>query len=219
MSISPPRTPSETLEGSGKDLRFDFAALERKIVAATLQVFGDVARAYPEESVCAFALYSDDGAVTVCPAFELSSHRAARIAADADENETDVVTFSPAEWALEGFGGEVFNDICTAVRTHVLEEVCEGSVGLLELAVGLHLQRFGDAFRRFRAELFETCVRTLERLRADGAFDAYPRLLILFAVSDTDPVAEDEIRMLKRLNGDDSPYVAQYVRWAKRWEI
>jgi hypothetical protein len=208
---------SETPEGNGKGLRFDFAALERKIVAATLQVFADVARAYPEDPVCAFALYSDDSAVTVCPAFDLRSHRAARIAAASDENEADVVTFSPAEWALELFGGEVFEDICTAVRTHVLEEVCGGSVGLLELAGGLHLDRFGDAFVAFRAELFETCVRTLERLRADGAFDAYPGLLVLFAVSDTDPLAEDEIRMLKRLNGDASPYVARYMRWAKSW--
>lgn len=208
--------PPETLERSGKVVPFDFAALERKIATATLQVFRDVARAYPDESVCAFALYSDDGAVTVCPAFDLQSHRAARDAAAADENEADAETFSPAEWALEGFGAAAFKDICTAVRTHVLEEVCGGSVGLLELACGLHLDRYGDAFVAFRVELFETCVRTLERLRADGAFDAYPGLLILFAVSDTDPLEEDEIRMLKRLNGD-SPYVARYVGWTKRW--
>lgn len=158
----------------------------------------------------------NDGAVTVCPAFEFHSHRAARIARAADENEADVETFSPAEWALEGFGGEAFKDICTAVRTHVLEDICGGSFGLLEIAGCLHLDRFGDAFAAFRAELFETCVRTLERLRADGAFDAYPGLLVLFAVSDTDPLAEDELRMLKRLNGD-SPYVARYVRWAESW--
>lgn len=45
--------PPETLERSGKVVPFDFAALERKIATATLQVFRDVARAYPDESVCA----------------------------------------------------------------------------------------------------------------------------------------------------------------------
>jgi hypothetical protein len=197
----------ETPDGSGKDRPFDFAALEQKIVAATLQAFGEVARAHPDESVCAFALYSDDGALTVCPAFDLASRRAARIARANDEDEADCYTFAPAEWALEGFGGAAFNDICTALRTWVVEEV-----GDLLLA----WQADGDAFVAFRAQLFETCIRVLERLRAEGAFDAYPDLLLLFAVSDSDPVVEDELRMLKRLNGD-SPYVAQFHRWTERW--
>lgn len=208
---------SKTREASGKDLRFDFAALEEQIVAATRQVFADVARAYPDDSVCAFALYSDDGALTVCPAFDLRSRRDARIADADDEDDADVRIFCPPEWALERFRGEVFADICTALRTHVLEKICEGSVGMLELACGQHLDRFGDAFVAFRTALFETCIRTLERLRAEGADGANPDLLLLFAVSDTDPIAEDEIRMLKRLNGD-SPYVARFVRWTKRWD-
>ncbi|MBS2030195.1 MAG: DUF4303 domain-containing protein [Deltaproteobacteria bacterium] len=47
----------------------DFELLQTEIVATCRQAFRDIRVAHPNEEICAFALYSDDGAMTVCPAF------------------------------------------------------------------------------------------------------------------------------------------------------
>ncbi len=178
--------------------RFDFVALEKKLERAVRRAFRDLTKAHPKETPCAFALYSDDGAMTVCPAFDLASERDARVEAHPDDAEG--YTFSTPEWALEGFGADdEFEKLCTLVRSRVLS-----------------IEESAQPFGAFKAELFETCVRTLERLRADGFFDPYPDLLVMFAVSDGNPTAKDERRMMKRLNGD-SPWVARHRRWTKSW--
>ncbi len=185
-----------TANDTKSDAAFDFTTLEAAIVRACHTAFEDVARTHPNETVCAFALYSDEDAMTVCPSFDLASRRDARVARYPDDAE--VYIFETAEWALEAFGArEAFRDICTTVRTHVMQ---------LDDA---------DA-ASFKAELFETCIRTLERLRAEGAFEAYPGLLLRFTVSDTDVEAKDEVALMERLNGA-SPYVDQYRRWTARW--
>lgn len=185
-----------TAKKTKSDAAFDFATLEATIIRACRAAFEDVAAAHPNEAVCAFALYSDEDAMTVCPSFDLVSRRDARLAKHADD--PDVYTFETAEWALEAFGArDAFRDICTTVRTHVM-------------------QLDDDDAASFKAQLFETCIRTLERLRAEGAFDGYPGLLLRFTVSDTDVEAKDEVALMERLNGA-SPYVEQYRRWTKTW--
>lgn len=175
----------------------DFGKLQTEIEAASRQAFRDVARAHPAETICAFALYSDEDAITVCPAFDLAARREARIVANQD---VEVETFCTPEWALEAFGArEAFAAICTTARTHVT-------------ALGSDEQ----AHAAFRDELFETCKRALENLRAEGVIGA--DLLVMFAVSDSSPTEEDEIRMMERLNGT-SPYVAQFRRWVERWAV
>ncbi|HPH65789.1 MAG TPA: DUF4303 domain-containing protein [Kofleriaceae bacterium] len=202
MQATPPTTP---------DKPFDFADLEARIIAASQQAFEDVRQAHPKEQICAFSLYSDDGAMTVCPAFDLASRRAARIAKYPDE--ADYNTFGTAEWALEAFGArKAFTDICTTVRTFVLNVDHPyqglGSWGENPGATG---------FASFKTQLFETCQLALEKLRSNGTFDAYPNLLVMFAVSDDgDQDPATELRMLERHNGA-SPYVEQYRRWSKTW--
>lgn len=180
-------------------LAFDYTSLANEITAACRRAFTDLARAHPDEVPCAFALYSDEGAMTVCPAFDLPSPRAARLAAEPDAAAYH--TFSTAEWSLEGFGADLeFEAICTRVRTHVFA-----------------IEADDDGFVAFRERLFETCIQVLARLRTEGAFDGHPGLLVMFSVSDKgDLVAEDELRMMQRLNGD-SPHVALYRRWTETW--
>lgn len=188
-----------TANKTKSDAAFDFTTLEATIIRACHAAFEDVARTHPKETICAFALYSDEDAMTVCPSFDLASRRDARLAKKAENvDDVDCYTFETAEWALEAFGArEAFKDICTTVRTHVMQLDDAGAAS-------------------FKAQLFETCIRTLERLRAEGAFDAYPGLLLRFTVSDTDVEAEDEVALMERLNGA-SPYVEQYRRWMERW--
>lgn len=128
-------------------LAFDYTSLAHEITAACRRAFADLARAHPDEVPCAFALYSDEGAMTVCPAFDLPSQRAARIAAEPDA--AAYYTFSTAEWSLEGFGADPeFEAICTRVRTHVFA-----------------IEADDDVFIAFRERLFETCIQVLARLR------------------------------------------------------
>ena len=149
--------------------------------------------------------------MTVCPAFDLASRRAARIAKYPDE--ADYNTFGTAEWALEAFGADkAFTDICTTVRTFVLnlDHPYQG-LGSWSPNPG------ATGFASFKLQLFETCHLALENLRSNGTFDAHPNLLVLFAVSDDgDQDPATELRMLQRHNGA-SPYVEQYRRWTATW--
>ncbi len=174
-------------------MSFDFASLENEIASATRLAFADFAQAHPEEPPCAFALYSDDGAETVCPAFDVATRRAARIAKYPDDPA--VYTFSTAEWAFEAFAGNRFSAICRTVS-----------------ADGAKLD--AEQHAAFKESLFESCIRVLERLRTEGAFAAYPNLLLMFTASDCDFETEFELRTMARLNGD-SPWVEQHRRWSK----
>jgi hypothetical protein len=147
--------------------------------------------------------------MTVCPAFDLASERAARIAKFPDD--ADYYTFGTAEWALEAFGAaKAFTDICTTVRTFVVDNLDHPYQGL----GSWHPNPHATGFKAFKLQLFETCQLALEKLRSNGIFDAYPDLLVMFAVSDDGLAPASELRMMKRLNGE-SPYVKQYRRWTK----
>lgn len=98
---------------------FDFQALQDKIVAASVQAFKEVSARVEPEAVRAFALYSDEGAMTVCPAF--ATQRFFDELRDEDPDEALDYKYSTAEWPLEAEGAEdAFEDICTLVREHVL---------------------------------------------------------------------------------------------------
>ncbi len=202
-----PSTPTTTNAG------FYFAALEARIIAASKAAFEDVRQAHAAEQICAFALYSDDGAMTVCPAFDLVSRRDQRVAKYPDD--ANAYIFSTAEWALEAFGADkAFTAICTTVRTFVLDNLDHPYQGLASWPVNLH----ATGFESFKQQLFETCQLALEKLRSDGTFDAYPDLLVMFAVSDDGLEPADERRMMQRLNGD-SPYVEQFRCWHEAFSL
>jgi len=173
---------------------FDFVALEAQIVAASRKAFSDMKRLSPKDPVCSFALYSDDGAMTVCPAFDTAGKLAARLAEHPDDLS---YKYAPAEWAFESKGADrEFNEICSVVGDHVMA---------LE-----------KGFAAFRKQLFETCLLALDRLRDAGQFASKPPLLVMFDVSDSDISKATHIAWMKRLNGT-APHVAEFVAWTKTW--
>src|SRR5689334_17103857 len=98
---------------------FDFAALEVEIRKAAKRAFQEVASAHPEEQLCAFALYSDDGAMTVCPSINTAQHLAAMQRKYPDE--APYYKFATPEWKYEATGAdEAFRAICEKVRTQAL---------------------------------------------------------------------------------------------------
>lgn len=179
--------------------RFDFAALQTEIEGAARQAVEDMARRLPDETICAFALYTDGGAMTVCPATETLGHlRQAQHDSPGDE---DFYRFSSAEWGFEGDGAEdAFERICTRVRTEVLSREDEDT-----------------GFDEFKQQLCEVCVRALESLRAEGVFDRHgPEFLLMFGVSDDDVPAKVMRSWVERLNG---PFVAAaFHAWTLTWD-
>lgn len=186
-------------KGSGAAARgttFDFDDLRARLVAASTRALAEVRRRYRADPVCAFALYSDDGAMTVCPAMDLTSARAARIAGD-PAHAADT-TYAPPEWALESVGAErAFDAICERLSDH--------------------LDAHPREFRAFKAALFETCLQALEELRDGGRFRGGPEVLLMFAVSDGDLRPTVEVARLRRLMGSRSPHVAALRALARTW--
>ena len=178
---------------------FDFAKFSLKVEQAARSAFRELVLAHPNESVCAFALYSDDGAMTVCPSTNTQSHLDRRLTAFPDE--VDYYTFSPAEWAFEAKGATVaFGELCSELREHVMSP---------------HLQ--SDEFDAFQRDLAESCIAALERLRREVFFEGTVgrNVLLLFQASPGDVDATTERLMIQRLN--DAPVVEQHRRWTETW--
>jgi Domain of unknown function (DUF4303) len=191
---------------------FDFAALEVQIRKAAKLAFQEVAAAHPDEQLCAFALYSDDGAMTVCPSINTTQHLAAMQRKYPDDM---YYKYATPEWKYEATGADAaFRAICEKVRTQAL--AYEGiSAADAKTLAGVSPSRVVPArrgFTTFKRALFETCLRVLETLRRDQLFAG---VMFMFAVSDTDSTARRELAMIKRLN--DKAVVDEFRSWTKTW--
>jgi len=183
---------------------FDFPLLKQEIKTAAMQAFAEMNETCREDRVIAFALYSDEGAMTVCPAVNTEAHLDGMVASDAEH--TLYFKYEPAEWKFEGQGAEVtFGAICEKLRSFVLTEEPSASHG-------------DGRFAAFRKELYETCIDALEELVHTGFFArATGRdIIVLFAVSDYEYESESYMRMIRRMNTDDTVR-KEYAAYAKEW--
>jgi hypothetical protein len=96
----------------------NFEILKENIEAATKKAFIEIFEKHGSEEIYAFALYSDEGAMTVCPATNTLAHLAN---ADADdEDDLAYYKFEPAEWKYEMTGAdEDFNAISESLRAEL----------------------------------------------------------------------------------------------------
>ncbi|MBU4609447.1 DUF4303 domain-containing protein [Achromobacter sp. GG226] len=156
-----------------------------QIKQATRACFSALRTAHPEDTFCAFALYSDESAMTVCPSANTVSHLQQRHEEDPDDSL--YYTWSPAEWQYEFWGHEHFDGVQA------------------EIDAFHDAPHSDDEFARFQAQLFEACVAALAQLRAEGFFDDH---LVVFSVSDWED-ANKEIAWAARLN---SPAKAEEFR-------
>lgn len=123
---------------------FDFLHFQQQLTQATQDAFRELLAAHHAEGLYSFALYSDEGALTVCP----SANSLAHLAAQPPEDQL-YAKFEPAEWAYEMRGAEnQFKELSRQLRTHVLEEDLPAEV-----------------FEQFRQQLYATCVAVLDELR------------------------------------------------------
>jgi hypothetical protein len=160
--------------------------LRAEVLAAARAAFAEL----PPGEYCGYALYSDDGAMTVCCAVNTVEHLARAQAADPGDPE--YWRWCTAEWAMEGIGDEHFEEICRWLR-----------------AAGAQLGG-GAAFVEFRDMVHETCVEALEDLVAGRELDTAGAAVVVFAVSDTDD-PERDAAWIRRLNA--AAWADQFARW------
>ena len=180
-------------------MTFDFEALSSKIEIATRLAFTRICEQHRAEGIYAFALYSDDGAMTVCAAANTKAHLE-----QAEQDELTYYKFAPAEWKYEGSGFDeadaLFDEICTLVRER------EGEA-----------EEDDGQFVTFRSTLFATCIDVLKKLAGEGIFQeiAGHEVGIVFTASEYEFPKAEMRKIVSSLN--DNSYKDEYLAWMKTW--
>lgn len=165
---------------------FDFKQLQREIIVASLEAIKEMQALHPDEKIIAFALYSDDGAMTVSHAINTEQHLH-QCKEDDPEYWLDY-KFAPAEWKCEAaFCKDVFDEI-----SHKVSE-----------AAG----KPNTNFSTFKKQLFQTCFDALQEIKKHFNDE----ILWLFAVSDSE-ITQEQIDWLYSLNGNDTG--KEFEEWA-----
>lgn len=176
-------------------MMLDFQEFARQLTRATQAAFTELLARHPTEEFYSFALYSDEGAMTVCPAANTLAHLAAQLPED-----QLYAKFEPAEWKYEMVGADVqFDALSRQLSDYVLHtEFAEP-----------------DGFEQFRQQLYATCVAVLDALRQQRFFDeaAGRPVFLLFSVSDSDTPAEELAQIVSRLNHNE--YRDEYLAWLR----
>jgi hypothetical protein len=177
---------------------FDWPGITTRIEAATRLAFTEMVEQHGSEGIYAFALYSDGGAMTVCPSTN-SEHHLTTV----DQDDLMYMKFEPAEWKYEMRGADsMFDSICTSLREE-LDRVDH---------------EWDDPwFTVFQSTLFTTCVNTLDKLKTEGFFStvAGRDVFLVFTVSDHEFTKAEMKTNVARLN--DNPYLDEYLAWMKTW--
>lgn len=167
---------------------FDEAALRERIRIAAAAAFRQ-AKKEAGKDLYAFALYTDDDAMTVLPAANTERALAARAEGYGFTTEQEIdreLRWSVGEWGLEGVGRTHFSDICSHLAV---------------FATGTRTVKGGK--RRFRKGVHEAAIGALEELEAKGAFGAgvsRERLTVFVSISDSDEATRLELASVRRLN-------------------
>ena len=175
----------------------NWAELEEDVYQAVTAVFANLQAAHPDEQFYAFALYTDSGSMTICPAANSHEALARKLAEESIEPADEDVpyyTWSTSEWTYESWQGEHFDAICTTLRD-ALESV--------------------EDYAHFQAQVFQTMTQAMARVRDDGLFArAKPgdAPVLFVTLTDDDEAESVEDASAKTLN---SPEV--YARFAARY--
>lgn len=171
----------------------DIKILRQKLKEAAQNALIETKKKYAGDC-CAFALYSDEGVLTMAAAANTVSHLTKMKATDPD-NE-DYYKWSPAEWENEGnLAQSEFNELSTILRDTVLQKNYTGS------------------FPRLKETVFEMAVSVLEELKAENWFTK--DIILVFTLTDYDN-PKQESSWIKRLN--DSSTAEEFRLWRNSWQ-
>ncbi len=174
----------------------NFEVLKQEIEDATKKAFLEINDKHGDEEIYAFALYSDEDAITVCPSTNTLKHLS-----NADPEDIPYYKFEPAEWKYEMKGAD--------------KEFSNISKQLYNEVVGRDIEE--DVLSDFRKQLFDTCIDVLEKLKNENFFKQVvgKDIFLTFTVSDYDFDNDDLKNIVSRLN--DNEYKTEYLNWMKTW--
>ncbi|WP_347217993.1 DUF4303 domain-containing protein [Chryseobacterium sp.] len=174
----------------------DFEKLKQQIEEATKKAFREMYEKHGAENIYSFALYSDEGAMTVCP-----SANTMEALKKIDEDDALYYKYEPVEWTYEMEGADQdFNEICTSLRTELTQ-----------------YDEDDDGFQEFQAKLYSTCIDVLEKLKNENFFKntIEKEIFLIFTVSDYEFEKQDLKDIIIRLN--DNEYKSEYLEWMETW--
>ena len=178
----------------------NFTELKNKIEIAAKQAFLEMFEKHGKDEIYAFALYSDEGAMTVCPSTNTMKYLKKQ-----DKDDLLDYKYEPAEWKYEGLGADkLFDEI---------SKVCYDTVSAIEE----NEETYEEEFAKFQNQLYETCIEVLEKLKSENFFKqvAGKDILLLFTVTDYEFSKEKYEEMITRLN--DNEYKNEYLDWLETW--
>lgn len=179
----------------------DFACVRREIQGAARRAFDAVRAAHRDETFYAFALYSDDSAMTVCPmANPEEGYERCVKRYQADQSYLEFLAshgipfdicmtnfrWGSGEWAYDCGGAEQFGTVCEMIN-----------------AGGRYDAEDPEGFVNFKGRLFASMVLGLGDLDAEGSFGtgkARERVTLLCSVSDSACAVWLEEESARRLN-------------------
>jgi len=167
---------------------FEFGLLQNLVRDGARRAFNAARTAHPTQHLNAFALLSDDSAMTIGP---VANSREALAASEYGEE----MLWNPGEWCF-GDGGAYLD---SAYRM------------LLQAHRGLP---FELDFATFRRGVFEACIAALEELDSEGFFGVGEQrddCVLLFEVTDSEAVEG----AMARLN--PPAVVARFDTWMSSW--
>lgn len=180
-------------------MKFNFKKLKKDIEWATKKAFQDMVDQHQAERIYAFALYSDEGAMTVCPATNTLDFLATQ-----PKNDLTYYKFESVEWNYEGDGADdEFSTICNTLFDEVEAEKYEDDEAL---------------FEEFQIKLYQTCYDVLLKLKKEDFFKnilGYD-IFLIFNVTDFEFDTDFLIQMITELNDND--YRDEYLNWMKTWK-
>lgn len=174
----------------------DFEILKQQIEEAAKKAFLEVYEKHGAEEIYSFALYSDEGAMTVCPAANTM-----KAIENADEEDALYYKYEPAEWTYEMEGADKeFGEICTQLREELTKHDDDD-----------------QWFDSFQNKLYFTCIEVLEKLKNENFFTKITGkdIFLTFTVSDYEFEEKDLKDLIIRLN--DNEYKSEYLNWMATW--
>ncbi len=178
----------------------NFNTLGQKIEEATKKAFIEMFENYGADEIYGFALYSDEGAMTVCPSTNTSKHLAS-----IEEDDKVYYKFEPAEWKYEMKGAEKeFDEICKQLRIELEKN---------EFITNEEYNK--EWFINFQTKLYETCIGVLEKLKNQDFFKKIvgKDIFLTFTVTEYEFETKDLEKIIEKLN--DNEYKKEYLDWIK----
>ena len=168
----------------------DFVRLREAVREGARKAFAEVRAAHPEERFYVFALYTDDGMMTIVPA--ANTEEGFNCKAGPDPEEANHYRWSTGEWAYEAVGDDHFRAASNLlnVPNRYPGEDDEGDQG-------------GPGFDAFKAQAIETMIAALRDLDEEGIFGTgtdREHVTLFVSISDSDDAVAVENRSAGLLN-------------------